>query len=73
MNKSVKYWVRRAIVSLPLYLFLVHEADTRRLDDGTRVFADHIPAVLWGVVFVLVWSSLDHVIAQTTTNKENNS
>jgi hypothetical protein len=59
MNKPVKYWVRRVLVSLPFYFFLVHEADTRRRADGTRVFGDHHGAIMWAMIFALLWLSLD--------------
>lgn len=59
MNKPVKYWVRRVLLSLPLWLLMVHETDTRRYDDGRRVFADHQGMFLWGILVILLWVSLD--------------
>jgi hypothetical protein len=59
MNKAVRYWVRRLVISFPLWLALVHETDTRRFDNGQRVFGDHQGMVLWGLMFILLWVSLD--------------
>jgi hypothetical protein len=70
MNKPVRYWVRRAIVSLPLYLFFVHEADTRVYDNGERVFGDHHGAILWGVIFVLLWSAIDLTVSHRGTERK---
>ena len=70
MNKPVKYWIRRAIVSLPLWLLLVHEADTRTRDNGDRVFDEHVGMILWTVVFVLAWSVIDYHVSQRETRRK---
>lgn len=71
MNKPIKYWVRRAIVSLPFYFFMVHETDTRRYEDGVRVFGDHQGAILWGVIFVLLWSLIDQQVSDRQTERNH--
>ena len=55
----LRYWVRRAVVSFPLWLYLVHEADTRRYDNGERVFLDYRPMILWTITFTLLWLSAE--------------
>lgn len=60
MSKPLRYWVRRAVVSFPLWLLMVREADSRVFDNGERVFADHEGMILWTAIFFLVWSALDY-------------
>lgn len=62
MNKPLRYWVRRAVVSFPLWLLLVRESDARLFDNGERVFADHEGMIVWAVVFFLCWSAVDFMV-----------
>lgn len=69
MSKPLRYWVRRAVVSFPLWVFFVHEADTRVFDNGDRVFGNHEGMVLWTILFFLLWSAVDTMITDKPSHR----
>lgn len=59
MDKPVRFWIRRAIVSVPFWLFLTYQSDHQRYDDGRRVFPHHQAQIIWTVAFILLWACAD--------------
>lgn len=67
----MRYWVRRAVVSFPLWLFFVHESDTRVYDNGERVFLNYEGMVLWTIIFGLLWVVADLAVSDRKTRRNH--
>ena len=67
MKKPLRYWVRRAVVSFPVWLFFVHEMDTRTYDNGERVFLDYEGMFWWTAIIWMIWITLDYHVSHRVT------